>query len=321
MRDNYKREIDYMRISLTDRCNLRCRYCMPEDIELVPMREILTLEEIVRICEEAAKLGICKLKVTGGEPLVRKGCVNFIKMLKKISGIEQVTMTTNGVALFDVAEQLQENGLDAINISLDTLNREKFRQITGYDKLESVERAIEKCCEIGMKTKINIVLQKGVNEDEWEDFILLAKKYPLDIRFIEMMPIGSGKEFDPVYGEDILEKIEKKYPKIFQDTSVHGNGPAVYYSIPGFLGSIGFVNAMHGKFCNRCNRIRLTSTGQIKPCLCFEEAINIKEAVRYGNRQDIANKLQLAILNKPKQHNFEERSAITETKKMAQIGG
>lgn len=321
MRDDYKREIDYMRISLTDRCNLRCRYCMPDDIELVPMREILTLEEIVIICEEAAKLGIRKLKVTGGEPLVRRGCVELIGMLKKVSGIEQVTMTTNGVALLDVAKKLQKNGLDAVNISLDTLDREKFKQITGYDKFEKVMRAIKKCCEIGIRTKINVVLQRGMNEDEWEELILLAKKYPLDMRFIEMMPIGSGQEFEPIYNENILEKIKNKYPQIQKDNRVHGNGPAVYYFIPGFLGAIGFINAMHGKFCSSCNRIRLTSTGQLKPCLCFEDFVDIKQAVRYGSRQEVARQLRLAILKKPQQHNFEERAAITESKKMVQIGG
>lgn len=321
MRDEYEREIDYMRISLTDRCNLRCRYCMPEDIELVPMREILTLEEIVIICEEAAKLGIRKFKITGGEPLVRRGCIDLIGMLKKVSGIEQVTMTTNGVALLEVAEQLYKNGLDAVNISLDTLDREKFRQITGYDKFEQVMRAIKKSCELGIRTKINTVLQRGMNEDEWEELILLAKKYPLDIRFIEMMPIGSGQEFEPIYNENILEKIKSKYPNIQMDNRVHGNGPAVYYAIPGFLGAIGFINAMHGKFCSSCNRIRLTSTGQIKPCLCFEDCIDVKQAVRYGNREDIERQLRLAILKKPQQHNFEEKAFITESKKMVQIGG
>lgn len=321
MRDDYAREIDYMRISLTDRCNLRCCYCMPNDIELMPMSEILTLEEIVIICEEAAKIGIRKLKVTGGEPLVRKGCVELIGMLKKIPGIEQVTMTTNGVALLDMAKRLKENGLDAINISLDTLNREKFRQITGYDKFDKVIGAIRKCCEIGIRTKINIVLQRDTNEDEWEEMILLAKKYPLDLRFIEMMPIGLGKEFEPIDNETILEKIRDKYPQIREDNDNRGNGPAVYYFIPGFLGAIGFINAIHGKFCNSCNRIRLTSTGQLKPCLCFEDYVDIKQAVRYGSREDVKRQLCLAVLKKPKQHNFETRDAITEPKKMVQIGG
>lgn len=321
MRDNYEREIDYMRISLTDRCNLCCRYCMPDDIEFMPMSEILTLEEIVIICEEAAKIGIRKLKVTGGEPLVRGGCVELIGRLKKIPGIEQVTMTTNGVALSDMAKRLKENGLDAINISLDTLNREKFRQITGYDKFDRVMGAIRKCCEIGIRTKINIVLQRDTNEDEWEEMILLAKKYPLDLRFIEMMPIGLGKDFESIDNETILEKIRDKYPQIREDKDMHGNGPAVYYSIPGFLGAIGFINAIHGKFCNSCNRIRLTSTGQIKPCLCFEDYVDIKQAVRYGSREDVKRQLCLAVLKKPKQHNFEKTDAVTESKKMVQIGG
>ncbi len=321
MRDDYAREVDYMRISLTDRCNLRCRYCMPDDIELVPMREILTLEEIVTICEEAAKLGIRKLKVTGGEPLVRRGCTKLIKMLKEISKIEQVTMTTNGVALYDKIEELYENGLDAVNISLDTLDREKFRQITGRDKFLQVMDAIKKCCDIGIKTKINAVLQRGMNEDEWEKLILLAKDYPLDVRFIEMMPIGSGGDFEPVYNDILLEKIKEKYRDIKKDEKIHGNGPAVYYKIPGFLGSVGFINAMHGKFCASCNRIRLTSTGELKPCLCFEDCIDIKQAVRHKSREEVRRQLELAISKKPREHNFEQKSAITESRKMAQIGG
>ncbi len=321
MRDDYAREVDYMRISLTDRCNLRCRYCMPDDIELVPMREILTLEEIVTICEEAAKLGIRKLKVTGGEPLVRRGCTKLIKMLKEISKIEQVTMTTNGVALYDKIEELYENGLDAVNISLDTLDREKFRQITGRDKFLQVMDAIKKCCDIGIKTKINAVLQRGMNEDEWERLILLAKDYPLDVRFIEMMPIGSGGDFEPVYNDILLEKIKEKYRDIKKDEKIHGNGPAVYYKIPGFLGSVGFINAMHGKFCASCNRIRLTSTGELKPCLCFEDCIDIKQAVRHKSREEVRRQLELAISKKPREHNFEQKSAITESRKMAQIGG
>ncbi len=321
MRDDYAREVDYMRISLTDRCNLRCRYCMPDDIELVPMREILTLEEIVTICEEAAKLGIRKLKVTGGEPLVRRGCTKLIKMLKEISEIEQVTMTTNGVALYDKIEELYENGLDAVNISLDTLDREKFRQITGRDKFLQVMDAIKKCCDIGIKTKINAVLQRGMNEDEWERLILLAKDYPLDVRFIEMMPIGSGGDFEPVYNDILLEKIKEKYRDIKKDEKIHGNGPAVYYKIPGFLGSVGFINAMHGKFCASCNRIRLTSTGELKPCLCFEDCIDIKQAVRHKSREEVRRQLELAISKKPREHNFEQKSAITESRKMAQIGG
>lgn len=193
MKDQYGRIIDYMRISITDRCNLRCRYCMPEGVELVPMKNILSYEEIEMVCQAAAKAGIRKFKITGGEPLVRLGCTELIGKIKKIPGVEQVTMTTNGVLLSKYLPELLENGLDAVNISLDTLDRERYQVITGQDELFRVLESVDQAVDAGIPVKINSVLQKGMNEDEFLALARLTLEKKLDVRFIEMMPIGLGK--------------------------------------------------------------------------------------------------------------------------------
>lgn len=324
MKDQYGRTIDYMRISITDRCNLRCRYCMPDGVELVSMGEILTYEEIERICRAAALEGIRKLKITGGEPLVRKGCVDLVKRLKAIPGIEQVTLTTNGVILGEYAEELAGAGLDGVNISLDSLDAGRYEWITGRDELGNVLKGIKQALEQGLRTKINVVLQKGKNEAEWESLAELSKEKPLDVRFIEMMPIGYGRSFHPVYNEEILQMLQEKYPHLMPDERVHGNGPAQYYKVPGFCGSIGFISAIHGKFCADCNRIRLTSQGELKPCLCYGESYDLRGALRGGceeNLEGIREIIRKAVIQKPKQHCFEQIQNITEEKRMVQIGG
>lgn len=329
MIDGYGRTIEYMRISITDRCNLRCRYCMPDGVELVPMSDILSFEEIEEICRAAAGLGIKKIKVTGGEPLVRRGCAAFIGRLKKIPGIEEVTLTTNGVLLTQQIYALCENGLDAVNVSLDTLSRCNYEQITGKDELLHVLEGIQAVLDAGIRIKINSVLQKGQNDTEWRHLLELAKSEPIDVRFIEMMPIGYGKQFETIYNDDIQQKIREIYPDLQEDTRVHGNGPATYYYIPGFKGSIGFISAIHGKFCDTCNRIRLTSQGMVKPCLCYGKSYNLKEILRNsgeslgteGMKLLLKQRLQTAILEKPEQHCFEHLADITEEKDMIQIGG
>ena len=295
---------------------------MPDGVELAPMESVLTYEEIEVICQEAAELGIKKIKITGGEPLVRIGCADLIGKLKRIPGIEQVTLTTNGVLLGKYLKALMENGLDAVNISLDSLHREKYQQITGRDELQQVLESIEKAVDAGLKVKVNSVLQRDINGEEWDTLILLAKKYPLDVRFIEMMPIGFGRQFEPVYNEELLKMLKEKYPEIETDNRVHGNGPAIYYHIPGFRGSVGFISAIHGKFCGQCNRVRLTAQGRMKPCLCYGESFDLREAVRSEDRKEkIQNILRTAIEKKPKQHCFEEIEEITEQAPMIGIGG
>lgn len=321
MTDKYGRIIDYMRVSIIDRCNLRCQYCMPTDIKWIPPQEILSLEEITEICRQASQIGIKKIKVTGGEPLIRKGRVDLIRMLKEIPGIEQVTLTTNGVLLAQYAEQLNNAGLDAINVSLDTLDPEKYLKITQSDALADVLDGISAIEKYDIPLKINSVLQRGVNDSDWQELIGLAKDRRIDVRFIEMMPIGHGKQFDPISNAEILQKLREHYGAVEEVEKVRGNGPATYCHIPAFTGNIGFISAIHGKFCSACNRIRLTSTGQIKPCLCYEDHISLKEAVRSGRTDEIQKLLLSAIDRKPDGHRFDESEMITEKHEMAQIGG
>ena len=328
MQDKFSRTIDYLRISVTDRCNMRCFYCMPDGVDLVPMSEILTYEEIISIVKAAAGCGIKKIKITGGEPLVRNGVVNLIKKLKNLSGIEQVTMTTNGVLLADFINELKKSGLDAVNISLDTLKPNLFEYITGFDFFDKVKEGINAALSSGIKTKINVVLHEGINFDEWENILQLAKNNPLYVRFIELMPIGEGKnkKFNPVSNLKLLSLISQKYKFEFESkNSVYGNGPAEYIKISGFEGKIGFISSLHKKFCSSCNRIRLTSQGKLKPCLCYSDFIDVKEIVRNydGNirQKYLEDALKKAVAMKPQQHCFEDIEKISESRLMSEIGG
>ena len=321
MKDLQGRDINYMRISITDRCNLRCKYCMPDGIELLPMSEILRFEEILKVCRQAVALGITRFKITGGEPLVRRRCVELIRQIKALPGVEQVTMTTNGVLLSRYLDGLLDAGLDAVNISLDTLDRRRFEEITGFDQLPEVLKSIDAAASSGLRVKVNAVLQKDKNAEEWQDILNIAEKQSIDVRFIEMMPIGKGRECDGISNDDLLREIQKQYPGVCKDDSVHGNGPAVYYHIPGFIGSVGFISAIHGVFCSSCNRIRMTATGDLKPCLCYRDTVSVRDAARYGTDQEIREKLQEAVEMKPKQHCFDMNEDITEQHKMVQIGG
>ena len=326
MLDQFGRTIDYMRVSITDRCNLRCRYCMPDGISLVPMKNILTYEEIEEICAAAVSLDIRKFKITGGEPLARLGCADLIASLKKIPGAEQVTMTTNGVLLKKYLPELLAAGLDAVNISLDTLIPARFESITGSNKLDEVLDGIDASLKAGLRTKINAVLQQDVNDDEWFRLASLAEYKMLDVRFIEMMPIGYGKNVTGISNDILRARFSASFPEIEIDPSVHGNGPAEYVRIPGWMGSIGFISAIHGKFCGSCSRVRLTSRGRLKPCLCYGETIDLLPLLRTGTRgaerkEALTEALRSGIFQKPGQHCFEDPEMVTETGRMADIGG
>ena len=323
LKDQYNRTINYMRISVTDRCNLRCTYCMPDGITCVPMREILSYEEIAMICSQAAALGIDRFKITGGEPLVRRGCASLIRMLRQIEGVRQITLTTNGVLLEEQLDNLMQAGLDAVNISLDTIDREQYIAITGYDQLERVLSSI-RIAAGKLPVKINCVVQKDVNEEAPVELAGLARELPVDVRFIEMMPIGSGKLLTSVPNAAVLKKIESAFGKSMPDEAVHGNGPATYRRLEGFSGSIGFISAVHGKFCSSCNRLRLTSTADLKPCLCYADTVPLREILRDGlpDRDGrIREGILEAVSRKPLMHCFENNEQITEQKRMAQIGG
>lgn len=325
MKDQYGRNINYLRISITDRCNLRCRYCMPDEMTPVPVNQLLTYEEIVQICRAAAEMGISRLKVTGGEPLVRKDCALLVGMLKKIPGIRQVTMTTNGTLLPQYLPQLLENGLDAVNISLDTLCPKVYEAVTGKNSLLSVLDAVGQAVDAGMRVKVNSVLLKGVNDMEWRELARLTVRMPLDVRFIEMMPIGFGKYYEPVSNERLLKKLKQEYPELEKDDRIHGNGPAVYYKIKGAMGSIGLISPVHGPFCSQCNRLRLTSQGMLKPCLAFADGVDLMPIVRSETQTQTQMRLQKALRQavcmKPRMHRFASPQEVTESRQMVQIGG
>ncbi|MGX8774210.1 MAG: GTP 3',8-cyclase MoaA [Bacillota bacterium] len=320
MLDRYGRTIDYMRISVTDRCDLRCRYCMPaEGIEKVPMSRILTYEEILRICSAAAELGITRFKVTGGEPLVRRGCTDLIRGMKSLPGVEQVTLTTNGQQLTLVIDELAEAGIDGLNISMDSLREERYRYITGGGELGRTLQAVDEAVRKGIRTKVNCLLQRGVNDDEITDFAAFAFDKGIDVRFIEIMPVGFGNPDDGLPGDDALEAIRRVYPEMTGDERVHGNGPAVYYRLPGSSGAVGFINPMNHSFCSSCNRIRLTSQGQIKPCLCYEDSIDLRPALDAGD-EALKATIEEAVRMKPQGHSFHERETV-EPRAMSEIGG
>lgn len=324
MIDKYGRTIDYLRISLTDRCNLRCVYCMPEEgVCQIPHTEILTYDEILRICQCMETLGIRKIKLTGGEPLVRKDCAQLTKMLKALPGIEKVTLTTNGILLREQLEPLMSAGIDAINISLDTLDPELFHQITRRNSLDKVleglnaalsypQLSVKINCVPAIKKKENFVAMAG-----------LAKQYPLHVRFIEMMPIGYGRQFPFQDEESIKEILEEAYGPMLPITERFGNGPCHYYTIEGFQGKIGFISAVTHKFCRQCNRVRLTAEGFLKGCLQFQKGTDLRMLLRGGcTDEELTEAIRQVIWNKPVSHNFyETETKQDETRVMSQIGG
>lgn len=325
MIDKLNRKIDYIRISVTDRCNLRCVYCMPaEGIENVSHEEILSYSEIIKICKCIANLGIKKIKITGGEPLVRKDIINLIKEIKSINGIEQVTLTTNGVLLYEMAEDLYKAGIDVVNISLDTLDKDKFIKVTRRDKFENVSKAIDKLIDLGVRVKINCLAIKEHNFEEIVKIASYSKYNNIDVRFIELMPIGYGKNYTGISNEVILDLLENEYGVFEKVSEKRGNGPAIYYKNNRFKGCIGLISAISNEFCETCNRVRLTSNGFLKLCLHYNKGIDLKEPIRNNiEDKDLENMIYHAIRNKPLGHNFHHESNIEniENKNMVQIGG
>lgn len=323
MKDRYDRKIDYVRISITDRCNLRCKYCMPEDgIKLLEHSDILSYEKILKICEAFTKIGITTFKITGGEPLVRKGVIEFIKALKALDNVKEVTLTTNGVLIDRMAESLIESKVDRINVSLDTLDRDRFFEITRRDSLDIVLKGIYRMVDLGFKNlKINSVPIKPLISKDLLGLANLAKDMPISVRFIELMPIGKGNEYIGSTREDILRILEANFGRALAYEGKLGNGPAKYIKFKDFIGYIGFIEALNDKFCDDCNRIRLSATGFLKLCLHYDYGFDIKDLVDDLGVDDLAIKLENIIYKKPKSHNFGERKNHADNKNMNQIGG
>lgn len=325
MLDQYGRSINYIRVSVTDRCNLRCTYCMPETgVEQVSHSDILSYGEIVRVVRICADKGISRVKLTGGEPLVRRGLPSLALDLKKIPGIEQVTLTTNGVLLKEQMGALANAGVSAVNISIDTLDKQMYADITRRDKLAEALMGLDEALKYPqVKVKINCVPLKGVNEDQWVPLALLSKERPVDVRFIEMMPIGFGKKYQGKTQEEILSILREAYGEEKCSYKVLGNGPGTYVEFPGFQGKIGFISAMSHKFCSKCNRIRLTAEGLLKPCLQYARGEDLRTLLRQGASEDeLSEIIERAIYQKPFSHHFElEEGAGFEEKQMSRIGG
>ena len=323
MFDSLGRNIDYLRLSLTDRCNMRCKYCMPCDVPEVGHTDVLRYEEFLQVCQAALAIGINRFKVTGGEPLVRKGVLNFLAALKALPGVCCTTITTNGYLLSKALPRLQAIGIDGINISLDAIEPKLFKNLTGIDGCQQVLSAIEASVASGIRTKVNTVLL-AQNESQILPLASLAENLPVDVRFIELMPIGYGKNFSGPTEREVFNLLCAKYNDLEPSYEKRGNGPAVYYKSRYLCGRIGFIGANSHKFCSRCNRLRLTSTGLLKPCLCYEQSVDLRSVLRSG-KPHLAVLLQEALKQgialKPAEHCFDSVTSITEEKNMNQIGG
>lgn len=318
MKDSFGRDITYLRISVTDLCNLRCKYCMPEEgVTKVHHRDILSIEEIEEIAKVFVRLGVNKIRLTGGEPLLRSGILDIVEKIGRLEGLRDFAMTTNGILLKKYAEELKIRGLKRVNISLDTLDEDKYNNITRIGKLKDVLEGIEVAREVGLTPiKINAVLVGGFNDDEIVDLVKLTEKEYIDIRFIELMPIGEAIKYESKYfisNQIVLKKLPELIPVERKDIS----SPAVCYKLPNAKGRIGLINPVSCKFCEHCNRVRLTAQGKLKLCLHSKDEIDLKEALRKG--QDIEKIIIDAIGQKPESHHLEDGEYVS--KKMYQIGG
>lgn len=322
MIDKFGRKIDYLRISVTENCNLKCIYCIDENILNTYKNDILSDDEIVKIATECASLGIKKIRITGGEPLVRKNIENLIYRLNNIKEIEEIYITTNGVLLHDKIEILKKNGLTGVNISLDSLDKDRFKKLTKFDKLKEVLLSIDKALELGLKVKINTVIVDNINKDEIIDFVNLTKDKKIDIRFIELMPIGAAKKYKGTSNEEILNIINENFKNIKIENKSKRSGPANYIRVDNYKGKIGFISPISNCFCEDCNRIRLTSTGFLKKCLHYNYGIDLKKHIRNNiSDKDLKELIYLNIYDKPQNHLFMEECDNKENKYMNQIGG
>ncbi|KTB48491.1 cyclic pyranopterin monophosphate synthase subunit MoaA [Dehalogenimonas alkenigignens] len=318
--DAFNRRVNYLRISVTDRCNLRCTYCSDGEINHLHHDDILRYEEIERVTKAAAALGVRHVRLSGGEPLVRPYLWNLIELLTPIPGIEDISLTTNGTLLKEQATKLRSAGLKRINVSLDSLRPGRFERITGGDKLGDVLEGIQEAHRVGLSpVKINMVVIPGVNDDEVEDFALMAKDEGWHVRFIEHMPFGGIGSTPSMTVAEIKEKIESMVSDLWP-CCLSGAGPASYFSFGEGQGTIGFIRPVSHRFCGQCNRLRLTADGKLRPCLLNDLEIDIKSALRNGaGISDLKDLLKQAIIAKPERHHLE--TAGIGGRQMRQIGG
>lgn len=327
--DLHGRRIRYMRISVTDRCNMRCRYCMPSGgVEWVPHEQVLSYEELLRIMRICVRRGVEKVRITGGEPLLRKGIVDFIAQVSGIDGLRDLTLTTNGILLESMAPRLKAAGLKRVNVSLDTLDKEKFAYITGIDAIDDVVRGICAAHEHGLSpVKINVVAIRGFNDQEVAAFARLTVELPVEVRFIELMPVGcitKYPEHENISASEIKEAIEQRYGPL--EEQPRGLGPAWIFRIPNAKGRIGVIGALSERdFCGSCNRIRITATGQLRPCLFSEEQLDLKGPMRAGiSDDDLEVLIEEGVRRKPPGHGLCRGMDLVHVgvrAKMSDIGG
>lgn len=330
--DKFGRVHDYLRISVTDRCNLRCVYCMPEHgMQFLPKNQVLTDDEIVFVVSVAAKRGVRKLRFTGGEPLVRPNLEHLIARCAAIDGIEDIALSTNGILLAKRAYDLKQAGVTRVNISLDSFKPERFKSVTRGGEITDVFAALEKCEEVGFSPiKLNVVLMKGVNDDEVADFLNLSQRQNLVVRFIEYMPIGHADDnwkntYLPL--TYVLEQAEllTGRPALSVLDDVKGNGPAAYYQLPNATGVFGLIHPVSDHFCASCNRLRLTADGHFKACLFWQQEFSVRSFI--GDEEGMANLLQTVLDGKPESHEMgkllqgEQLSQAATVRRMSQIGG
>ena len=327
--DSFGRSINYLRISVTDRCNLRCIYCMPpEGVPRISHREILSYEEIETVARAAAELGINKIRLTGGEPLVRAGLSQLVKMLSQIEGIEELSLTTNGTFLEKYAPELKKAGLSRVNISLDTVKPDKFRYITRLGELKDVLGGIEAARKVGFNpVKINTVIMRGINDDEILDFARMTYEEGCHVRFIELMPFKGTTEFVPA--AELRQHISSlgRLESCPDSIGMNGNGPATYYRLVGATGTLGFITPLtEPSFCSRCNRLRLSPDGNLRPCLLAEDKIDLRTSLRNNvSLEGLKNLILKAIASKPRRHHLAGGPGCIGVRlidrKMSQIGG
>lgn len=320
--DRFGRHVDYLRLSVTDRCNLRCVYCMPpEGIPLKPMEEILTYEELVRCVRVGVSLGIRKVRVTGGEPLVRNGVVGFIRRLSGIPGVADLAMTTNGTGLAELAAPLREAGLRRVNVSLDTIRRDRYAEITRRDMLDAAMAGIEAAVREGLApVKINVVLHCGILPGELDDFLALARETPVEVRFIERMPTGCLPPGGYVSAERIRGRV-LSLPGARKSRDASGPSAAVTYEVPGYAGRLGIISPISRKFCSDCNRIRITADGRLRNCLFSHETLDLRVVLRGGGDDvSVADLFRKAVAAKPEGHDLHAGSP-SPAEPMSRVGG
>ncbi len=320
--DNHGRKINYLRLAVTDRCNLRCFYCMPEEgIDWLARKELMTYEEMLRICALLIKMGIEKIRITGGEPFVRKDIMPFLTELSKLSGLKELTLTTNGVLTAPVVPELKKLGIRSVNLSLDTIDRNRFFAITRRDELPQVLETMDQLLRHGIDVKLNAVVMEGKNTDDIIPLVDLTKDLPVSVRFIEEMPFNGTGTYHPMNWDyvRILQTIKEQYPDIQKITDPQYS-TSYNYHIPGHKGSVGIIAAYTRSFCGTCNRIRITPQGMLKTCLYDNGVLNIKDLVREGRSdQDVQTALLNAIGNRAKDGFEAEKNSVHES--MAAIGG